>query len=112
MFGKQIIRYAATAVMLSGAVALAGTTVSHLEFKGDMAIATFDEVSASDPCLENFVFIFAADQMQKISPGPKSTTVKASLSVSQVDICTGILLFSGEGRQTCKSFEWIGARRH
>src|SRR3954452_1977705 len=75
----------------------AKTTASHFEVKGEAAVATFAEVSASDPCLENFVFIFASDETQKVSPGPKSTTVKTSLVVNQVDTCSGISLFSGEG---------------
>jgi hypothetical protein len=82
----------------------AKTTASHFDLKGDTAVATFDIVSASDPCLENFVFIFASDEIQKISPGQKSTTVRASLVVSQVDNCTGIPLLSGEGQPDMQVF--------
>src|SRR4051812_36937935 len=95
----------AALLLVSGALPSdANTTVSHFKFKNDTAVATFDQVSASDPCLENLVFIFASDEIQKISPGPKSTTVKASLVVTQVDSCTGIPLFVGEGETDLQVF--------
>ena len=76
---------------------VAAATVTKLQLKGDTITAQFDALDPEENCLENFVFVVASDMIQKESQTERTRTVSLMLSIVQKDICTEVVLFSGEG---------------
>jgi hypothetical protein len=94
MFGKQIIRYAATAVMLSGAVALAETTVTHMNFKDTALMGTF--ICTDDPAgITTRVMLFSGSSATRGTSGGPVTTPFTSLEILRSDGFNGLFEASG-----------------
>jgi hypothetical protein len=73
---------------------------THLKIKGKAALATFVATDPSDPCIETIVNISASEEIVKDSPGEKATMVEIHLIATQVNNCTGIPAFVGDGSAT------------
>jgi hypothetical protein len=91
-----------------GSAARAETTVTQFRVKGDTAVATFDAIDPTNPCIRNFVSAVASDLIEKEKPGDKIVFVQTVLVVGQVDEGSGFALFSAEGETPDQAFHVAG----
>jgi hypothetical protein len=94
-------------------VVTAATTIENFHLKGNTVTAIFEAFDPQDPCLLNFVSVFASDQIDKVSPGGKKSTANVGtiLTILQRDVCTDTPLFEGVSLPASHSFQVAGDLR-
>ena len=100
-------------LIATASAVFAATSTSNFRLKGNTATAIFEAFDPQDPCLLNFVSVFASDQIDKVSPGGKKSTANVGtvLVVVQRDVCTDTPLFDGVGGPASHSFQVAGDLR-
>lgn len=93
-------------VLLAAApAAIAGTTVSDVRVQGDTVTAIFSAGDPGDDCLLSFATVIAADSIEKILLSGRTQLLKTSVTVSRFDLCTGDILFVGDGNTDVADFQ-------
>src|SRR5262245_20448334 len=99
----------AAKLMLAGVGAgEAADVVSNYRLRGNTVTAMFLANDTLNPCVENFVLVLTSDQVEKVSPGPRTISIGTILTVIQQDTCAGTELFRGFAETNSQSFKVTG----
>jgi hypothetical protein len=84
-------------LLLVGTAASAATT-ENFRLKGTTVTARFTAPDSNDPCLEFFVFVSAADLVEKVTSSGQTAATRTVLEAIQFDACAEVIIqdFGGD----------------